>query len=77
MSNRKDKYGEVFTPPILIRELLDQLPTRVWTNPDAQWLDPCAGEGNFTDEIVPRLMEGLVKHIPNETARRRHILERI
>ena len=77
MSNRKDKYGEVFTPPILIRELLDQLPTRVWTNPDAQWLDPCAGEGNFTDEIVPRLMEGLVKHIPNETARRRHILERM
>jgi len=77
MSTRKDKYGEVFTPPVLIRELLDQLPTRVWTNPDAQWLDPCAGQGNFTDEILPRLMEGLAKTMPNETARRRHILERM
>ena len=77
MSNRKDKYGEVFTPPILIQELLDHLPKYVWTDSNARWLDPCAGQGNFTDEIVPRLMEGLAKTMPNETTRRRHILERM
>ena len=77
MSNRKDKYGEVFTPPILIQELLDHLPKHVWTDSNAQWLDPCAGQGNFLDEILPRLMDGLSTKIPNSTTRRRHILERM
>ena len=77
MSNRKDKYGEVFTPPILIQELLDHLPKYVWTDSNAQWLDPCAGQGNFLDEILPRLMDGLSTKIPNSTTRRRHILERM
>ena len=73
--NTKDTFGEVFTPPPLIQELLDHLPKRVWTDSTLQWLDPCAGQGNFLDEILPRLMEGLAREFPDTTARRRHILQ--
>jgi hypothetical protein len=73
--NTKDTFGEVFTPPPLIQELLDHLPKRVWTDSTLQWLDPCAGQGNFLDEILPRLMEGLASKFPDTTARRRHILQ--
>lgn len=69
-----DQYGEVFTPPELIDELLDHLPKNIWSDPELRWLDPCAGEGNFFDRVVPRLMEGLREAIPGEAARRRHIL---
>ena len=72
--SRVDKYGEVFTPPCLINELLDHLPASVWKNPDTKILDPCAGRGNFLVEIMPRLMSGLADKIPKEDARRKHIL---
>lgn len=73
--SRRETFGEVFTPPPLIQELLDHLPKRVWTDSTLQWLDPCAGQGNFLDEILPRLMEGLVHKFPDASARRRHILQ--
>lgn len=79
-SSRTDIYGEVFTPPVLIHELLDQLPKRVWTDPELRWLDPCAGRGNFVDEILPRLMDGLSDHFRRRggnAACRRHILEQM
>jgi 16S rRNA G966 N2-methylase RsmD len=76
-SKRRDKYGEVFTPPILINELLDHLPTTIWSNPDLRWLDPCAGQGNFLVEILPRLMNGLSTKITDESKRRRHILTKM
>lgn len=60
-NNNKDVYGEVFTPPNLINELLDNLPKHVWKTPNLRWLDPCAGKGNFFDEVIPRLMTGLEK----------------
>ena len=28
----KDKYGEVFTSPVLINKMLDLFPSSVWTN---------------------------------------------
>jgi len=71
-----DLYGEVFTPPVLIHELLDALPPAVWTDPAGKWLDPCAGQGNFLDEILPRLMAGLADQFDHDDAAcRRHILE--
>jgi len=74
--NRTDTYGEVFTPPSLIHELLDALPKSVWSDPQLTWLDPCAGQGNFLDEILPRLLAGLARHFPDDAAGcRRHILE--
>ena len=75
--NRTDTFGEVFTPPVLIEELLEHLPKSIWSNPDLAWLDPCAGTGNFMDRILPRLMEGLSTAFPQPAARKRHILTKM
>ena len=73
----KNWYGEVFTPDILINELLDALPDRVWTNPNLRWLDPCAGTGQFFEAVLTRLMKTLAKMIPNERSRKHHIITRM
>ena len=73
--NEKDKFGEVFTPPVLIDELLDQLPSTVWSNPSLKWLDPASGIGNFFMLVFTRLMTGLDKKIPNKNKRSQHILK--
>jgi len=70
----KDKFGEVFTPSSLIRELLDQLPNEVWSNPDLTWFDPANGIGNFPMIIYERLMKGLSVWELDETKRSNHIL---
>ena len=43
----KDKYGEVFTSPVLINQMLDLFPKSVWTNHQLTWLDPSVGAGFF------------------------------
>lgn len=68
-------FGEVFTPQVLIEEMLDTLPADVWTNKDLKWLDPAVGIGNFPAAILNRLMKGLEEVIPVELERRKHILE--
>ncbi len=55
----KDKYGEVFTPQELINEMLDKLPSNVWSDPNLKWLDPANGIGNFPMLVFERLNEGL------------------
>jgi site-specific DNA-methyltransferase (adenine-specific) len=71
---RKDN-DEVFTPDSLINEMLDKLSEEVWSSPDKTWLDPCAGLGNFSVQVLKRLMEGLSQWEPNEELRKKHILE--
>lgn len=70
----KNKYGEVFTPYKYICDLLDQLPARVWRDPELQWLEPAAGIGNFCIVVYMRLMDGLVDAFPDPSARHEHIL---
>ena len=72
---KRKKNDEVFTPNSLINDMLDKLPEGVWSNPDKTWLDPCAGLGNFSVQVLKRLMEGLSKWEPDEEARKKHILE--
>ena len=55
----KDKFGEVFTPLLLINELLYNIPLTVWKNPEAKWLDPANGIGNFFMMVYQKLMEEL------------------
>jgi hypothetical protein len=57
--NEKDKFGEVFTPLSLINELLYNIPLTVWKNPEAKWLDPANGIGNFFMMVYQKLMEEL------------------
>ena len=71
----KDKLGEVFTPPVLIKEMLDKFPPTVWTNPDLKWLDPANGIGNFPMMVYEQLMVGLIKWESNKTKRSNHILK--
>ncbi len=65
---------EVFTPPRVANRMLDLLPDAVWTDPDLRWLDPGSKSGVFLREAERRLMDGLEAAIPNERARREHIL---
>ena len=76
----KKERGEVFTPMTLVNEMLDtlnELPEKVWKNPDLKWLDPAAGMGNFPVAVYMRLMEGLkyIRGYEDEEKRRKHILE--
>jgi hypothetical protein len=43
--------GEVFTPPTLIIEILEQLPSTVWDE-GKTYLDPTAGDGNFLAAVL-------------------------
>ena len=69
------KHGEVMTPLTLVNEMLDTLPSEVWSNKDLKWLDPCNGIGTFPSVVVERLMIGLKDVIVNDCDRYRHIIE--
>lgn len=65
---------EVFTPPSLANKILDVLPTDLWQNPNATFLDPFTKSGVFLREIAKRLMAGLETQIPDLQTRVNHIL---
>ena len=73
--SEKKQFGEVFTPMILVNDMLDKLPKEVWANKNLKWLDPCVGMGNFMIAIYLRLMTGLEKSITDINKRKKHILE--
>lgn len=64
---------EVFTPPAIVNEMLDALPSHLWINPNIKFLDPSCKSGVFLREIAKRLMSGLASEIINEADRRAHI----
>ena len=70
----KNKYGEVFTPYSYICDLLNELPSAIWSNPALRWLEPASGIGHFCIVIYIRLMDGLARMIPDQGARHEHIL---
>jgi len=59
-SAERHKFGEVFTPMPLVREMLDTLPAEkeVWNNKSLKWLDPANGMGNYPIEVFLRLFYG-------------------
>ena len=71
----KKENGEVFTPMVLVNEMLDKLPPEVWKNHELKWLDPTSGMGNFTIAVYLRLMESLKNIILDTQKRKKHILE--
>ena len=54
---RVKQTGEVFTPPELVNEILDNLPKDVWSDPNKTFCDPACGDGNFLIEVVGRKIE--------------------
>ena len=73
----KKERGEVFTPLNIVTDMLNQLPTEVWENPDLKWLDPAVGIGNFPVKVYERLMVGLKNKFPDKEERSKHILEKM
>ena len=79
----KKKFGEVFTPMNVVKEMLDKLDlyykkengNSIFEEKDLKWFDPANGMGNFPIEVYYRLMDGLKEVIPDEIERKKHILE--
>ncbi len=67
------RNDEVFTPPGLANEILDLLPSDLWSNRDTKFLDPVCKSGVFLREIAKRLLVGLEKEIPDLQERIDHI----
>lgn len=66
---------EVFTPPTVANQILDLLPSEIWSDKNATFLDPGAKSGIFLREITRRLDKGLAETIPNGARRINHILK--
>lgn len=66
---------EVFTPPSLVNQMLDTLPSDLWKNPDAKFLDPVSKSGVFLREIARRLVDGLEDEFPDLQERIDHIYQ--
>jgi len=64
---------EVFTPPNVVQQMLDQLPEELWSDKNAKFLDPVSKTGVFLREIGLRLNKGLEKQIPDTQERINHI----
>ncbi|MST61313.1 Eco57I restriction-modification methylase domain-containing protein [Parafannyhessea umbonata] len=64
---------EVFTPPELADSMLDLLPSEIWSDPDATFLDPACKSGVFLREIAKRLIHGLEDVYPDLQERLDHI----
>jgi hypothetical protein len=54
---RVKSTGEVFTPTPLVQEMLDRLPSSVFTDPNKTFLDNSCGDGQFLGEVLIRKME--------------------
>lgn len=66
---------EVFTPPALANQMLDALPSELWKDRNAKFLDPVSKSGVFLREIARRLIEGLEDQIPDPQERINHIYQ--
>jgi site-specific DNA-methyltransferase (adenine-specific) len=64
---------EVFTPPSVVNQMLDQLPSELWSDRNATFLDPVSKTGVFLREIAVRLNKGLESQIPDKQERINHI----
>jgi type I restriction-modification system DNA methylase subunit len=71
---KQKQFGEVFTPPTLVSEILDQLPPELWQDPHKTWLDNSCGDGAFLTQVKERLMAGLAEWEPDAIKREQHIL---
>ena len=45
---KREQYGEIFTPYALIERMFGMLSSEDFEDPSAKWLDPGAGTGFFS-----------------------------
>ncbi len=70
----KYKYGEIYTPFSLIKQMFNLFNQSVFREKDKKWLDTGAGTGYFSIYLYKSLMDGLIKSIPNKKKRHEHII---
>lgn len=66
---------EVFTPPSMVNQMLDMLPSDIWKDKNVKFLDPVTKTGVFLREIAKRLIDGLEDEIPDLQERLNHIYQ--
>lgn len=79
----KKQNGEVFTPLMVIEDMLhnldvhyhDQYKQSIFSKKKLKWFDPAVGNGRFMIVLFHRLMSGLSSVIKDEELRRKHIIE--
>ena len=59
MTNNIKKFGEVFTPEYLVKEIIEKLPKNLWIDKNLKWIDHSCGNGNFLIQIKEKLMSTL------------------
>lgn len=59
MKNNIKKFGEVFTPEYLVKEIIEKLPKNLWIDKNLKWIDHSCGNGNFLIQIKEKLMSTL------------------
>lgn len=52
-----ERAAEIFTPPQLVREMLDKFPPDSFL-PGVTFLEPCCGNGNFLVEVIAYKLRG-------------------
>ena len=72
---KRDKYGEIFTPFSLIKIMYNMIPDKYFSDKNMKWLDPGAGSGYFSIFLFWKLNDGLKVIIPDETERQAHIIQ--
>ena len=55
--SRVKATGEVFTPTLLVQEVLDKMPQELFTDPTKTFLDPSCGDGQFLGEVLIRKLQ--------------------
>jgi len=71
--NERKKNAEIPTPPSLVDEMLDKMPSEFWTKPQKVF-EPCCGKGNFVIAIFDRFYKGLEPLIEDAVERGKVIM---
>ena len=54
---RVKSTGEVFTPTLLVEEILDKMDQQLFSDPTKTFLDPSAGDGQFLASVLYRKLQ--------------------
>jgi len=73
----KELYGEIHSPYMLINEMVDILPSSLFSTPGLKWLDPGCGRGFFAKVVYDRLNEGLKSKIIDDEERKKEIINKM
>ena len=74
---KREQYGEIFTPYSLIERMFGMLANEDFMNPHTTWLDPGAGTGFFSVYLFWKLDAGLADIIPCKQERQIHIITKM